>query len=113
MSARRTDALLGTLLTVALGIAGAVLLAHWAACEQYEGLCAMAALLPRLTEAELDKRIADKAAPAGCTGDCRQGRKACDCRAPAHAFCRATAPRPALVPCSTLARLFLAFRRWW
>ena len=101
----RTESRLGTLLAVAIGIAGYLLLSHWSACEQYEGLCAMAALLPRLTEAELDKRIADKATPAGCAGNCRQGRKACDCRA--------TAPRPALVPCSTLARLFLAFRRWW
>lgn len=57
-----------------------------------------------LTEANPDNSIAWKSAPT-CTGNCRQGRKACDCRA--------TAPRPALVPCSTLARLFLAFRRWW
>lgn len=46
MSAR-TDTILGTLLTVALGIVGALLLAHWAACEQYEGFCAMAVLLTR------------------------------------------------------------------
>lgn len=45
--ARRTDNILGTLLVVAIGIAGAILMAHWAACEQYEGLCAMVALLAR------------------------------------------------------------------
>lgn len=100
----RTESRLGTLLAVAIGIAGYLLLSHWSACEQYEGLCAMAALLPRLT---------GSAQASGCGGSCRQGRKACDCRAPAPAFCRATAPRPALVPCRTLARLFLAFRRWW
>lgn len=38
----------------------------------------MPTLCTRLTERDLDKRIADKARPLGCTGNCNQGRM-CDC----------------------------------
>ena len=38
---RELRALLGYLLSIALGIGGAVLLAHLAACEQYEGFCSI------------------------------------------------------------------------
>lgn len=34
-------AMLGYLLAVGIGLSGALLLAHWAACEQYEGFCSL------------------------------------------------------------------------
>ena len=44
----------------------------------------MPTLCTRLTEVDLDKRIADKAKPLTCTGNCNQGR-ACDCVADVEA----------------------------
>lgn len=38
---RELRALLGFLLSLGLGIGGAVLLAHFAACEQYEAFCSL------------------------------------------------------------------------
>ena len=41
---RRTEGALGVLLAVGIAIVGALLLAHFAACEQYEGFCSLGAL---------------------------------------------------------------------
>ena len=40
MSRRLSDAL-GYLLSVLLGVAGCIVLAHWAACEQDDAVCAL------------------------------------------------------------------------
>jgi hypothetical protein len=110
----RTDNILGTLLVVAIGIAGAILLAHWAACEQYEGLCAAVTLLGRLTERDLDKRIAEKAAPAcngmGCYPDrCPPGE--CVLK-PAEACTELGAEPDGQHRTSPLIRAYLAARHW-
>ena len=39
MSRATADKVLATLFATALGIAGALLLAHWAACEQDDTVC--------------------------------------------------------------------------
>ena len=36
-----TDGVLGALLAVCIAIAGAMLIAHWAACEQHEAFCSI------------------------------------------------------------------------
>jgi hypothetical protein len=38
---RRTEGALSVLLAVFIAIAGALLAAHWAACEQYESFCSI------------------------------------------------------------------------
>ena len=67
----------------------------------------------KLTERELDTRIADKASTPGCNGGCDQGRKACDCRpAPAEA-CSDIGVEPAgQHRTSPLIRAWLVARRW-
>ena len=40
---RATESMAGAVLAVVIGIAGALLLAHWSACEQYEGFCSIGA----------------------------------------------------------------------
>ena len=112
----RTENILSTMLVVAIGIAGALLLAHWAACEQYEGLCAMATLLTRLTERDLDQANAEKQLPSGCD---QQGRF--DTRPfpdtvavayPAEACTEVGADPAGQHRTSPLIRAYLMARRW-
>lgn len=110
----RTDNILGTLLAIGIAIAAAILLAHWAACEQYEGLCAIGTLLGRVTEADLDERIAEKAAwPCEwecCTGRCTEGDR--ECLRPAEACSELGAEPKGHHRTSPLIVSWLAVRRW-
>jgi hypothetical protein len=38
---RRTEGALGVLLAVGIAIVGALLMAHWAACEQSQAFCSL------------------------------------------------------------------------
>ena len=40
---RATESMAGIVLAVVIGIAASLLMAHWAACEQYEGFCSIGA----------------------------------------------------------------------
>lgn len=40
---RATESMAGAVLAVVIGIAGSLLVAHWAACEQHEGFCSIGA----------------------------------------------------------------------